>query len=88
MPILRIESSIPLPPKSSRADALARFAECTVRCLDVRPDQVRPAAIATFIEELSVQIAAFYAVDVQAVRVLVQEYPSTHWGIGGAPARA
>jgi hypothetical protein len=41
MPIVRVESSIPLPAPTSRADALSAIAECIVRRLDVKPVQVR-----------------------------------------------
>jgi phenylpyruvate tautomerase PptA (4-oxalocrotonate tautomerase family) len=41
MPIVRIESSIPLPAQTSRADALTAIADCIVRRLDVKPVQVR-----------------------------------------------
>jgi 4-oxalocrotonate tautomerase len=41
MPIVRIESSIPLPAQTPRADALSAIADCIVRRLDVKPVQVR-----------------------------------------------
>ena len=36
MPIVRIESSIPLPPAKKRGDALAAIAACVVQRLDVK----------------------------------------------------
>ena len=41
MPIVRIESSIPLPAHTSRAVALSAIADCIVRRLEVKPVQVR-----------------------------------------------
>jgi phenylpyruvate tautomerase PptA (4-oxalocrotonate tautomerase family) len=58
VPIVRIESSIPLPPPAQRGDALASLAECVVRCLDVRPDQVRLALLD--LELLAVAVAGEY----------------------------
>ena len=43
---------------------------------------------AGFIAELLTTIAAAYGVNESIVRVLVQEYPSVHWGIGRTPAAA
>lgn len=124
MPIVRIESSIALPPQTSRAQALAAVADCIVRDLEVAPVQVRvafvdldPAAVmvagkaggtqppwivawasilagrteakrATFIADLLEVLAACYAVDASVCRVLLQEYPSVHWGMGRATATA
>jgi phenylpyruvate tautomerase PptA (4-oxalocrotonate tautomerase family) len=45
MPIVRIESSIPLPAATSRADALAAVAGCIVRNLEVKPVQARVAFV-------------------------------------------
>jgi phenylpyruvate tautomerase PptA (4-oxalocrotonate tautomerase family) len=59
MPIVRIESSIPLPPQTQRGDALASLAECVVRTLDVRPDQVRVALFD--LDLLSVMVAGEYS---------------------------
>jgi phenylpyruvate tautomerase PptA (4-oxalocrotonate tautomerase family) len=124
MPIVRVESSIALPPQTPRAEALAAVAGCVVRRLDVKPVQVRvalidldPAAVmvagqagadappwivawasilegrpeaqrAAFVAELLEILAKCYAVDENVVRVLVQDFPSVHWGIGRAPATA
>jgi 4-oxalocrotonate tautomerase family enzyme len=41
MPIVRIESTVGLPPETSRAQALAAVSDCIVRKLDVKPVQVR-----------------------------------------------
>jgi phenylpyruvate tautomerase PptA (4-oxalocrotonate tautomerase family) len=122
MPILRIESSIPLPPETSRADAFAAIAECITRDLDVRPVQVRVAFVdfdaanvlvagrtgagapawlvahasslsgrpeaqrATFVANMLAVLAACYRVDESIIRVLVQEFPIVHWGMGRAAA--
>jgi phenylpyruvate tautomerase PptA (4-oxalocrotonate tautomerase family) len=124
MPIVRIESSIPLPAETPSADALAGVADCIVRNLDVRPAQVRvafvdldPATVmvagkqgldappyivawasilegrpqaqrAAFVADLLAVLAACYRVDESVVRVLVQDFPSVHWGIGRAAASA
>ena len=124
MPIVRIESSIPLPPETPRAEALAAVAACITRDLDVRPVQVRvafvdldPASVmvagqagadappwivawasilagrpepqrAAFVRDLLEVLAQCYRVDESVVRVLVQEYPSVHWGMGRATAAA
>ena len=45
MPIVRVESSIALPPETPRAEALAAVADCIVRRLDVKPVQVRVAFV-------------------------------------------
>jgi len=45
MPIVRIESSVALPPQTPRAEALASVAACIVRRLDVKPVQVRVAFV-------------------------------------------
>lgn len=45
MPIVRIESSIPLPAATSQADALAAVADCIVRNLEVKPVQARVAFV-------------------------------------------
>jgi phenylpyruvate tautomerase PptA (4-oxalocrotonate tautomerase family) len=122
MPILRIESSIPLPPQTARAEAMAAVAECITRDLDVRPVQVRVAFVdvdpenvsvagqtgpdappwivawasilsgrpeaqrATFISNMLAVLAKCYRVDEGIIRVLLQEYPSVHWGMGRAAA--
>ena len=124
MPIVRVESSVALPPQTPRAQALAAIADCIVRRLDVKPVQVRvalldldPAAVmvagatgaaappwivawasilegrpeaqrAAFVAELLDVLAKCYRVDENAVRVLLQDFPSVHWGIGRAPATA
>jgi 4-oxalocrotonate tautomerase len=124
VPIVRVESSIALPPQTSRAQALAAIADCIVRRLDVKPVQVRvalldldPAAVmvagatgavappwivawasilegrpeaqrAAFVAELLEVLANCYRVDDNAVRVLLQDFPNVHWGIGRAPATA
>ncbi len=124
MPIVRIESSIALPPQTSRAQALAAVAECIVRDLEVAPVQVRVAFVvldpdavmvagkaggtqppwivawasilagrteakrAAFIADLLGVLSACYAVDESVCRVLLQEYPSVHWGMGRAAATA
>lgn len=41
MPIVRIESSIPLPPSTSHRVALDAIGDCIVRTLEVKPVQVR-----------------------------------------------
>lgn len=122
MPIVRVESSIALPPQTSRAQALAAVADCIVRRLDVKPVQVRvalvdldPASVmvagatgaapppwivawasilegrpetqrAAFVAELLEVLANCYRVDENVVRVLLQDFPSVHWGIGRASA--
>ncbi len=122
MPIVRIESSIPLPAETPRADVFAAVADCIVRNLDVRPVQVRVAFVdldasavmvagkhgaeaapyivawasilegrpqaqrAAFVAELLAVLARCYRVDESVVRVLVQDFPSVHWGIGRAAA--
>jgi phenylpyruvate tautomerase PptA (4-oxalocrotonate tautomerase family) len=43
LPIVRIESSIPLPAQTPVADALSAVADVIVRMLDVKPVQVRVA---------------------------------------------
>jgi phenylpyruvate tautomerase PptA (4-oxalocrotonate tautomerase family) len=125
MPIVRVESSIPLPPQTPRAEALAAVAACIVRDLDVKPVQVRvafvdidPSAVmvagqqdgptappwivawasilegrpeaqrAAFVADLLAVLARCYRVDESVVRVLVQDFPSVHWGIGRATATA
>ena len=124
MPIVRVESTVGLPPETSRAQALAAVADCIVRKLDVKPVQVRvvvsdldPADVlvagktgadappyivawasilegrtedkrAAFVAELLAVLAGVYRVDESAVRVLVTDFPSVHWGIGRAPATA
>jgi 4-oxalocrotonate tautomerase len=124
VPIVRIESSIALPPQTSRAAALAAVADCIVRRLDVKPVQVRvafvnldPASVlvagetgaaappwivawasilegrpeaqrAAFVAELLDVLAKCYGVDENVVRVLLQDFPSVHWGIGRTPANA
>lgn len=124
MPIVRIESSMPLPAQTPRAEALGAVAECITRGLDVRPVQVRVAFVdvdpasamvagqagadappwivawasilsgrseaqrAAFISDLLAVLAKCYRVDESVVRVLVQEYPSVHWGMGRASATA
>lgn len=124
MPIVRIESSIALPPQTSRAEALAAVAGCICRRLDVKPVQVRVAFIdldpdtvmvagqtgaaappwivawasilegrpedvrGAFVSDLLAVLATCYRVDESVVRVLVQTYPSVHWGIGRATATA
>jgi len=124
LPIVRVESSIALPPETPRAQALAAVADCIVRRLDVRPVQVRVGFVdldvdavmvagrtgasappwivawasilegrpeaqrAAFVAELLEVLARCYRVDESVVRVLVQDYPSVHWGIGRATATA
>src|SRR5271154_527356 len=43
MPLVRIESSIPLPPQTSRAAAFDAILECITRGRGVKPVQVRVA---------------------------------------------
>jgi 4-oxalocrotonate tautomerase family enzyme len=43
---------------------------------------------AAFVAELLEVLARIFSVDESVVRVLVQEFPSVHWGIGRAPATA
>jgi phenylpyruvate tautomerase PptA (4-oxalocrotonate tautomerase family) len=124
VPILRIESSLPLPPETSRAGAFAAVAECITRGLGVKLVQVRIAFVpfdadsvmvagktgsgapawvvahasilagrpeaqrAAFISDLLAVLANCYRVDESVVRVLLQEYPSVHWGMGRATAAA
>ena len=124
MPILRIESSIPLPPETPRAEAFAAVAECITRGLGVNLVQVRVAFVpfdsdsvmvagktgpgapawivahvsilagrpeaqrAAFISDLLAVLASAYRVDESIIRVLVQEFPSVHWGMGRATATA
>jgi phenylpyruvate tautomerase PptA (4-oxalocrotonate tautomerase family) len=54
MPVVRIESSIPLPPQTTRVDALNAVKDCIVRKLGSKPVQVR---------------VGFYAVDAAEVMV-------------------
>jgi 4-oxalocrotonate tautomerase family enzyme len=124
MPIVRVESSIPLPSQTPRAQALEAVSACIVRGLDVKPVQVRvafidvdPSAVmvagrsgadappwivawtsmlegrpaaqrAAYVADLLEVLARVYGVDESAVRVLVAEVPSVHWGIGRAAAAA
>jgi 4-oxalocrotonate tautomerase len=124
MPIVRIESSVALPPQTSRAAALAAVADCIVRRLEVKPVQVRVALVdfdpgsvmvagatgasappwivawasilegrpeekrAAFVAELLEVLANCFRVDESVVRVLLQDFPSVHWGIGRATATA
>jgi 4-oxalocrotonate tautomerase len=50
--------------------------------LEGRPEAQRAAFIAELLEVL----ARVYRVDENVVRVLVQDFPSVHWGIGRATA--
>jgi 4-oxalocrotonate tautomerase family enzyme len=52
--------------------------------LEGRPEEKRAAFVAELLEVL----ARIYSVDESVVRVLVQEFPSVHWGIGRATATA
>jgi phenylpyruvate tautomerase PptA (4-oxalocrotonate tautomerase family) len=52
--------------------------------LEGRPETQRAAFVAELLEVL----ARIYRVDASVVRVLVQDFPSVHWGIGRAPATA
>jgi 4-oxalocrotonate tautomerase len=124
MPIVRVESSVALPPQTPRAEALAAVADCIVRRLDVKPVQVRVALVdmdagavmvagksgesappwivawasilegrpeaqrAAFVAELLEVLATCYGVDESVVRVLVQDFPSVHWGMGRAATTA
>jgi phenylpyruvate tautomerase PptA (4-oxalocrotonate tautomerase family) len=49
-----------------------------------RPEPQRAA----FVRDLLEVLAQCYRVDESVVRVLVQEYPSVHWGMGRATAAA
>ncbi len=124
MPIVRVESSLPLPAQTSLTEALSAVADCIVRRLDVKPVQVRVAFVsldaaavsvagkhgvdappylvawasilegrteekrAAFIADLLEVLARIYRVDESVVRVVVQDFPSVHWGIGRATATA
>jgi hypothetical protein len=46
VPIIRVESSIPLPPQAPYAEALGDVVECMARGLGARRDQVRAAFVA------------------------------------------
>jgi 4-oxalocrotonate tautomerase family enzyme len=52
--------------------------------LEGRPEAQRKAFIAELLEVL----ARVYRVDESVVRVLVQDFPSVHWGIGRATVTA
>lgn len=52
--------------------------------LEGRPEEKRVAFVAELLEVL----ARIYGVDESVVRVLVQDFPSVHWGIGRAAATA
>jgi 4-oxalocrotonate tautomerase family enzyme len=52
--------------------------------LEGRPEEKRVAFVAELLEVL----ARVYRVDESVVRVLVQDFPSVHWGIGRASATA
>jgi phenylpyruvate tautomerase PptA (4-oxalocrotonate tautomerase family) len=52
--------------------------------LEGRPEEKRAAFVADLLEVL----ARIYRVDESVVRVLVQDFPSVHWGIGRAAATA
>jgi len=52
--------------------------------LEGRPEAQRAA----FVVELLEVLARIYGVDESVVRVLVQDFPSVHWGIGRAPVTA
>jgi phenylpyruvate tautomerase PptA (4-oxalocrotonate tautomerase family) len=52
--------------------------------LEGRPEPVRSAFVAELLEVL----ARCYRVDESVVRVLLQDFPSVHWGIGRAAATA
>jgi phenylpyruvate tautomerase PptA (4-oxalocrotonate tautomerase family) len=52
--------------------------------LEGRPEEKRAAFVAELLEVL----ARMYRVDESVVRVLVQDFPSVHWGIGRATAAA
>jgi 4-oxalocrotonate tautomerase len=52
--------------------------------LEGRPEEKRAAFVAELLEVL----ARIYGVDESVVRVLVQDFPSVHWGIGRATASA
>lgn len=61
MPIVRIESSIPLPAQTPVADALRAVADVIVRKLDVKPVQARVAF--TRLDGASVMVAGTYGAD-------------------------
>jgi phenylpyruvate tautomerase PptA (4-oxalocrotonate tautomerase family) len=52
--------------------------------LEGRPEEKRAAFVAELLEVL----ARVYRVEESVVRVLVQDFPSVHWGIGRATATA
>jgi 4-oxalocrotonate tautomerase len=52
--------------------------------LEGRPEEKRAAFVAELLEVL----ARIYSVDESVVRVLVQDFPSVHWGIGRATQTA
>jgi len=55
-----------------------------VSILEGRSEEKRAA----FVAELLEMLARVYGVDESVVRVLVQDFPSVHWGIGRATATA
>jgi 4-oxalocrotonate tautomerase len=61
MPIVRVESSIPLPPHMPIADALRAVADAIVRELDVKPVQARVAFVP--VDAASVMVAGRYGAD-------------------------
>lgn len=61
MPIVRIESSIPLPAHTPVAGALAAVADVIVRKLDVKPVQARVAL--TPVDAANVMVAGAYGAD-------------------------
>lgn len=123
MPIVRVESSLPLPNGTSRRAALDELAACVVAGLNVKPPlearvslvELSPesvhvagtsgtgsapwlvahcsvmagrdeATVKAFIASMLQTLASVYGTDVRHARVLIQDYPSVHWGNGRALA--
>ena len=61
MPIVRIESSVPLPAQTTLTEALSAVADCIVRRLEVKPVQARVAFVA--LDAAAVSVAGKHGVD-------------------------
>jgi 4-oxalocrotonate tautomerase family enzyme len=63
-------------------DAAPPWLIAWVSILEGRPEAQR----ATFVANLLALLAKLYAVDESAIRVLITDFPSVHWGMGRATA--
>ena len=54
----------------------------TFEMLDGRPADLQLRLMA----EMSALVAEILAIPISSTRVLIREFPATHWAIGGAPA--